>query len=191
MRKTTPPALLSLALAIGLLAAPASAAQYDSAYTELDLDQCTVLDADDFGAEYACPGYKGIPMFVAEGDLRFMVSYGFGAPDAKAASQTLPPFNTVAPHIEWRVSNVSGGWKPFATIVRYLLDDDENEAQKKRQVLVVTKISDKGTCQIAWIDAKANADANELARKAADEKAAGFDCDKEPEIVGKFEAWKR
>ncbi|MCF1743792.1 hypothetical protein [Paradevosia shaoguanensis] len=174
-----------------LLASPVAAAQYDSAYTELDLDQCTVLGADDFGAQYACPGYKGIPMFVAEGDLRFMVSYGFGAPDAKAASQTLPPFNTVAPNIEWRVSNITGGWKPFATIVRYLLDDDENEPVKKRQVLVVTKISDKGTCQIAWVDAKANSDANELARKAADEKADSFDCAKDPEIVGKFEAWKR
>lgn len=191
MRKTTPPALLSLALALGLLTAPASAAQYDSAYTELDLDQCTVLDADDFGAQYACPGYKGIPMFVAESDLRYTMSYGFGAPKAKAASQTLPPFNAVAPTIEWRVSNVTGGWKPFATIVRYLLDDDENEPVKKRQVLVVTRISEEGTCQVAWVDAKANADANELARKAADEKAAGFDCAGEPEIVGKFEAWKR
>lgn len=191
MTFTTPPALLPLAFAFAVLAAPAGAAQYDSAYTELDLDRCTVLDADDFGAQYACPGYKGIPMFVAEGDLRFMVSYGFGAPEAKAASQTLPPFNTLAPTIEWRVSNVTGGWKPFATIVRYLLDDDENEAQKKRQVLVVTRISEEGTCQIAWVDAKANADANELARKAADDKAGDFDCDKDPEIVGKFEAWKR
>ena len=27
--------------------------------------------------------------------------------------------------------------------------------------------------------------------KTADEKAAGFDCAKEPEIVGEFAAWKR
>jgi len=187
----TTPRTLALAAFFVLPALPAAAAQFDSAYTELNLDECTVLSADDFGAQYACPGYKGIPMFVAEGDLRYMASYGFGAPKSKAAGQTLPPFNVLAPTIEWRVSNAEGGWKPFATIVRYLLDDDETEAQKKRQVLVVTRFDTDGACQIAWIDAKANADANALARQAADEKAKDFDCSKDPEIIGRFEAWKR
>ena len=189
MRQTL--ALSAATLLVAASAGAAAAFDYNSAYTDIDLDNCTVMLADDMGVSYACPGYKGIPMFVAESDLRYTMSYGFGAPQARAASQTLPPFNAVAPTIEWRVSNVTGGWKPFATIVRYLLDDDENEPVKKRQVLVVTKITGKDACQIAWVDAKANADANELARKAADEKAESFDCAGEPEIVGKFEAWKR
>jgi len=56
---------------------------------------------------------------------------------------------------------------------------------------VVTRLAPGATCQIAYVDALANPDANELARKVADEKAAGFDCENEPEYVGKFEAWER
>jgi len=56
----------------------------------------------------------------------------------------------------------------------------------------VTKLAPGATCHIAYVDALANPDANDLARKAADEKASDFDCDKdEPEFVGKFEAWER
>ena len=59
------------------------------------------------------------------------------------------------------------------------------------RILVVTKIEPGATCQIAWIDAVANAEAAELARKTADEKAPDFDCTKPPEVVGTFEAWER
>jgi hypothetical protein len=56
----------------------------------------------------------------------------------------------------------------------------------------VTKIVPGATCHIAYIDALANPDANELARKTADAKAKDFDCETgEPEYVGKFEAWER
>ena len=42
------------------------------------------------------------------------------------------------------------------------------------------------TCHVAYIDAGANADANELARQAADEKAATFTCRKdEIAVIGK------
>ena len=81
--------ILATLLAIATLATPAQAA-FNSAYTDLDLDECLVLDADDFGASWACPGYKGYPLMVTEGDLRFALIYGFGA---KAGDgQTLPPF---------------------------------------------------------------------------------------------------
>jgi hypothetical protein len=40
-------------------------------------------------------------------------------------------------------------------------------------------------CHVAYVDAKANADANELARKAADEFARGFQCGKdEVKVIG-------
>jgi hypothetical protein len=178
----------AIVLGFGLLAAaPAFAVEFDSAYTDLDLDQCTVLQSDDFGSTYGCPGYKGMPMIVSEGDLRFMVSYGLKLGDEKAAGQTLPPFNTLGPKIEWRLSNKTGGWKPFASIVRYLTGE---EGKPKGQVLVVTQIKQGATCQIAWVDAVANPDANDLARKAADAKAFDFDCAKDPEKVGAFKAWE-
>src|SRR3546814_4880877 len=58
--------ILAAMLAIAALATPAQAA-FNSAYTDLDLDECLVLDADDFGARWACPGYKGYPLMVTEG----------------------------------------------------------------------------------------------------------------------------
>lgn len=182
---------ISLALA---LAAPAAAQFNQSEYTDIDLDACTVVNSDDFGSTWACNGYKGIPVMISEGDLRMMVSYGLTSTEEKAASQTLPPFNHLGEKIEWRLSNAAGGYKPFATIVRYLvqrLDPETGEEKKPEgQVLVVTRIEPGATCQIAWIDAVANPDANELARKTADEQAPGFDCENDPEIVGKFETWE-
>ena len=43
------------------------------------------------------------------------------------------------------------------------------------QVLVVSKIGAEA-CHVATVDARANADANALARAAADKYAASFDC---------------
>jgi hypothetical protein len=182
----------ALYVAIGLLsAAPASAQQIESSYTDLNLNvDCTVIESDDFGTMWACQGLKGIPVMVTEGDLRMFVSYGLTSTTEKAAEQTLGPFNRLGDKIEWRVSNAEGYWKPFATILRFFTKREEGETEG--QVLVVTKIAPGATCQIAYIDALANPDANELARKTADTKAKDFDCETgEPEYVGKFEAWKR
>jgi len=177
--------LLAAALALAGLATPAHAA-FNSAYTDIDLDECLVLDADDFGASWSCPGYKGYPLMVTEGDLRFSLIYGFGA---KAADgQTLPPFNHVGEKLEWRLSNELGRWMPIATIVRYHTADPET-GEDKGQVLVVTQLVEGNSCHIAYVDALANKDANELAREAAD-KAGEFDCaSDEVEIIGKFEAY--
>ena len=177
--------ILAALLAIAALATPAQAA-FNSAYTDLDLDECLVLDADDFGASWACPGYKGYPLMVTEGDLRFSLIYGFGA---KAGDgQTLPPFNRPGETLEWRLSNDLGRWMPIATIIRYHTADPET-GEDKGQVLVVTQLVEGNSCHIAYIDALANKNANELAREAAD-KAGAFDCaGDEVEIVGDFEAY--
>jgi hypothetical protein len=173
-------------LAALVLAVPAQAA-FESAYTDLNLDDCLLLEADDFGASWSCPGYKGFPMRVAEGDLRFFVSYGFGAADEPAAEQTLPPFNVLGPRIEWRLSNASGRWLPVATIVRYATE--RGDGGPEGEVLVVTQILEGATCHVAYVDARANPDANQLARDAADAMAGTADCTAAPEIIGDFEAW--
>lgn len=179
-----------LGFTAGLLAAglagPALAA-FDSVYTDINLDECTIIESSDFGTSWACAGHKGFPVRIAEGDLRFFVSYGFGAGDEPAAGQTPPPFNTLGPKIEWRLSNASGPFKPIATIVRYFVSKDDGASEG--QLLVVTQLGEGTTCQIAYIDALANPNANELARQAADELAGSYDCTAEPELIGKFEAW--
>ena len=170
-------------------AGPAVAQQVQSSYTDLDLDQCTVVASDDFGSTWACSGLKGLPVMVSEGDLRMFVSYGLTSTTERAAEQTLPPFNHLGETIEWRVSNAEGQWKPFATILRFFTARETGEGEG--QVLVVTKVKPGETCHVAYIDALANPDANDLARKTADEKATDFDCANDPEIIGEFEAWTR
>lgn len=176
-------------LAAGALALAAShpaMAAFESTYTDVNLDDCLLLEADDFGASWACPGYKGYPVRISEGDLRFLVEYGFNI-DAEPDAISLPPFNYLGPRMEWRLSNQSGRWLPVATIVRYFTDEGDGETEN--QVLVVTQLAEGATCHIAYVDATANKDANTMAREAADEMAGRFDCEKDPEIIGEFEAW--
>lgn len=159
-----------------------------STYTDLNLDECLVLDADDFGASWACPGYRGYPLMVQEGDLRFSLRYGFNIDKNNGGFQTLPPFNELGSRLEWRLSNASGRWMPIATIVRYHTADPETGVNKG-QVLVVTQLQDGNSCHIAHIDALANRDANELARQAAD-RAGDFNClTDEVEVIGAFSAY--
>jgi len=182
--------LLTISLLASVLGAIPAMAQGGtmSAYTEIDLDACMVLDADDFGASWACPGYRGYPLMVQEGDLRFSLRYGFNIDKNNAGFQTLGPFNELGSTLEWRLSNAAGRWLPIATIVRYHTADPETGVNKG-QVLVVTQLQEGNTCHIAHIDALANENANELARQAAD-KAGDFNCmTDEVEVIGAFEAY--
>lgn len=180
--------ILAAAFLIPVVAS-AQGPQIESSYTDVNLDDCSVISSDDFGSTWACPGYKGIPVMIAEGDLRFFVSYGLESTEEKAAEQTLPPFNHLGEKIEWRLSNAEGGWKPFATILRYFVQRGEGGEEEEGQILVVTRLEPGATCHVAYIDALANEDANTMAREAADELTPDFDCANEPEIVGEFEAW--
>ena len=182
-------AALTITLTLGL-GKPASAAEFTSAYTDLDLEQCTLVSADDFGASRICDGYADIPVYVGESDLRFSISYGLGAGGEAVDGQGLGPFNTLGPRIEWRLSNASGRLRPVATIVRYFTAPADSVG-KDNQVLVVTKFEAGAACHIAYVDALANPDANALARQAAD-ASGGFDCaTDEVEFVGEFKAWDR
>ena len=162
-------------VALLILTGPAAAQRVDSAYTKIDFDACILLDADDLGASFACPGYKGFPLYVAEGDLRMFVSYGFGAPDEMAAHQTLPRFNTINETLEWRLVETEYGLRPFASILRFFTEIGDG-SEPDGQTLVVTKIAPGNTCHIAYIDALTVPDANTVARQFADGLAPVFDC---------------
>ena len=158
---------------------PASAAENSSAYTRLILDQCRQepVDPDDplGGGVWWCEGYAGIPVRVAEGDARFLVSYGEAAAGERAASQTLPAFNTINETLEWRL-DPSG--KPFATILRFFTDP--GGMGETVQVLVITRLGPGGqTCHIGYVNASINPDANTIAREVADNLARAFDCAKD------------
>jgi hypothetical protein len=180
---------VGIMVTMSLLVLPVSAQSgFTSAYSELNLDECLVLEADDFGASWSCPGYKGFPLMVVESDLRFALQYGFNVDRNDAGNQTLPPFNNLGSTLEWRLSNASGRWFPVATIIRYHTADIET-GENSGEVLVVTQLKEGDTCHIAYVDAKANANANDLARQAAD-NAGDFSCaTDEVEVIGSFSAY--
>ena len=72
--------------AFGLGGFGAAQAQFNqSEYTDMDLDQCTVIQSDDFGSTWACPGLKGLPVMVRESERRFRISYGLTSTTEQAA----------------------------------------------------------------------------------------------------------
>ena len=169
-----------------LLASPAAAKDWRSDYTDVDLAQCTVLSTYELGGDYACPGYKGYPLLIAESDLRFAVSYGFEAKSERAWRQVFPSFNNPGARIEWLLEDhPERGEVPVGTILRFFIAGPDYEAPD-HQVLVVTRIEPGATCQVAHIDALANRDANRLAREAASRLIPGFDCRNDPERVGNW-----
>jgi len=155
----------------------ANAQEWRSAYTDTDPSNCITLAAEPgHSAELACPGYKGYPLLIRDGDLRMFVSYGFDARDEMAASQTMPGFNTIGEKLEWLIADDADlGEQPVASILRYHLDRSEGFIPDT-QVLVVTKIEPGNTCHVAYIDALANRNANLLARQAAADLIPGWDC---------------
>lgn len=170
--------IISLAFIPGVL--PAWAADVSGVYTRLDLDQCrqearppAEPDEPVDGATWWCVGYDGMPVRVAEGDLRFLISYGPNAAEELAAGQTLPQFNTINQTLEWRLD---GSGRPFATILRYFIDIELGDRTGKGQVLVVTKLGGPGQiCHVGYVDALATPNANAVAREIAD-RSPDFVC---------------
>jgi len=164
-------------LAAGLAAAPALAAE--SAYTDLDTDNCTVLKRyeEGGGIKLECAGYKDIPVYVNDGDARMDVDYG--APNEEF--ETFGPFSTIGDTIEWRLGENGA---PFAAIIRFHLDTGVTGGpEDKSQVLVVSSIGKPGApgCVVAAVDA-ASDQANGIARGAA-AFAARHQCGSEPPVA--------
>ena len=180
--------LLAMVGIVGGLAVPAATANpLKSLYTTIDLKTCSKIKRHRDGGAWRCAGLPGYPVYIAEGDLRQFVSVGIDGERRKAAEQTLGPFNSIfeanstRATIEWRFVRREGRQLPYAAILRFHTSNDE----RRGDVLVVFKVSDKETCHVAHIDALANgADAIVLARKVADEEARAFSCRSDPQTRG-------
>ncbi len=136
------------------------------------------------GAIWLCPGIGGNVVRVTEDDLRMTVSTGRdlkSAADAPASKHQFAPFNSAHDTLEWRTTKGA----PFATIQRWFLSDASNvdKAGKPAQVamLIVTRLNP--ACHVGYVDVHANAIANAMARKAADEHARDFDCNNQPMVA--------
>lgn len=171
---------------VAAAAPPDNASPLKSQFTTLDLASCTVLREHQDGNAWRCDGIPGYPIFIAEGDDRFFMSFGAKGQQSKAARQTIKAFNSPfrdkrnRATVEWRYTRKDSVDQPFAAIVRYFTSRDG----AKGQVLVVTRISADEVCHMAYIDALATQSAIALARSAADELARTFDCRDEPRLLG-------
>ena len=166
--------------------APVDAYRVKSVYTTIDLKACKKVRRHRDGGAWICDGLAGLPVYVAEGDLRQFVSVGAEAQKRRAATQTLGAFNSIFETggsraiVEWRFDRRGERKLPYATIMRFHTSRDG----RRGDVLVVSKVSDAETCHVAYIDALANPDAIALARQIADKRAKGFDCRQQPHTEG-------
>jgi hypothetical protein len=180
-----------LAFALGMAGAlPASAQEFSSRYTSTVLKTCKLVDRakknEGGWSIWRCAGTGGYVVRIAEDDLRFNVSVGRTfkeAEDAAVAKHQFPGFNAIANRLEWRLFR----GQPFATIQRWTLFDAGDPARKPvaHQMMVIMRLNP--TCHAAYVDVRANApaNANELARKAADTHGSIFDCNNQPIVFGK------
>ena len=169
----------------------ANAQTFSSSYTSTAPKDCRMIGKPselDGSTTRFCPGKSGLGVLISEDDLRETVSVGrnrVAAAREPAAQVWFGPFNSTTNTVEWRA--VDG--KPFAIIQRWHLDDNSDEDKNGRPtakpMLVVTRLPPGPVCHVAYVDVKANPDANELARKAAEGIARGFDRGKDAiKIVG-------
>lgn len=182
-------AITGLLLVMPIASAVAAA---ESAYTVLNFDNGSCKQIGDAPTEedislgvvsLLCPGYKDYPVEYNASDERTSVHYGDPAATTTASVwESFGPFNSMADRFEWRIDK----GVPFAVIHRFMISTGEEEPAPgtaegpvKGQVLVISKVGQPDLpagCVVGLVDALANPDANDLARKVADELAPGFIC---------------
>ena len=106
-------------IALCLIAAPVSAGEISSAYTDLDTARdCVTFSAAAEGegdwADMVCSGYRGYPVLIYYDDARESLFYGFPpGGDLAPAWESFSAFNSSGPTIEWRIDtdgDLSGWW---------------------------------------------------------------------------------
>jgi hypothetical protein len=195
--------LLPLVLAVPCLAClsqTAKAGDISSAYTDLDWKKDCVTyaqagEGDGDWADLACSGYRGYPVLIAYDDARESLFYGFPpGGDMVSAWESFAGFNSSGPKVEWRIETTGDVVVPFAVIHRRSISDPDDE-NKPIEVLLVAKVAQMGArdgCTIGLVLATGNPQANDQARKLADEKAKSFACGKDKHtVIGNVPAFGR
>jgi hypothetical protein len=181
----------TLVLAALTTASWANAQTISSQYSSTAPKDCRMIGKPsefDGSTTRLCPGKAGLSVLIAEDDLRETVSVGrsrIAAAKEPAAQVWFEPFNSSLPTVEWRMA----AGKPFAIIQRWLIADnadrDAKDRPRDKAMLAVTRLPPGPVCHVAYVDVAANPNANELARKTADELARDFQCGKdEVKVIG-------
>ena len=181
---------------IGLwLVSAGGAMAADGAVTDLVTGRCTVIaretkdeageplkKSEQYASAWRCAGHQGRYVYVRYGDQREEIAFG-SRRGVTTGYLGHGHFGSWGPTVEWRGT---------AAIVQYRWDIRDGEEAGKRDVggdLAVIRLGQgrKDTCIVAWVDTIANADAIDLARKAADSQVAGHVCSeaRKPDYLGK------
>ncbi len=171
----------------------ADAGEIVSDYTDLDLEGGCTWDSLDhlsesekeemLGNSAVCRGLPGYPVHFSEFDLRQYAAFGEVDEDGRVPGG-FAEFNRTGGKIEWRIDD----GEPIAAILRWHIEipDPTTGMMSKAlegQVLVVSSVAQpgdgRGSCPVAYVDARENANANELARELADSLARDFTCGKD------------
>lgn len=163
---------------------PTAAQEIFSEYTDLNHDShCTVVSGGDSDGDWAnliCQGWRGYPVLIYYADGRESLFYGFPpSGDLAPAWESFVRFNHAGPKVEWRVERDGARTKAFATIHRWFVTP-ESEG-KPVEVLVVQKVSQLIDRE-SYVVATGNPNANETARRIADDNARNFRCGDRPTI---------
>jgi hypothetical protein len=163
--------ILAALLCLGIGAA--EAAEITSAYTHIDPKDCRQIEEPDeyvFEGTVVCKGYDGIDIYQSGADARSYAAFGKNPAEHCAAKKTFNPFNTALSPIEWRLADGVA----FAAIERWSISD--SEGNRAGTWLVVTALRDGQSCHVHYVSGS-YPNANEQARRAADDLARDFDCE--------------
>lgn len=172
--------------ALFLISAPATAQVVESVYTNLNFETDCVWSFSEFEEEAAqggtavCEGLDGYPVYLSDFDDRQYLNFG---PDSDQSDVLggFVGFNYVNDVVEWRLHDK----QPIAVIIRWFVSayDEATEGFVEAQILTVMTVADPAlpvdqrfSCPVAYVDALANANANQLARQVAFLAAPNFRC---------------
>lgn len=167
---------LLVPLIFWLTAIGPAAAENTSTYTAFDLKNCRQTEKPDeyvFEGSWACKGIAGYDIFQSGMDARSGAGFGKSADNNCALRKTFGPFNTALSPVEWRFA----GKTPIAAIERWsVIKDPASGTDESVTWLVVNKLHDGTSCHMHYVSGSFP-EANAAARKSADEKASGFNCE--------------
>jgi hypothetical protein len=165
-----------LVLALMIFACASSAqADVKSVYTKIDLKKCQQTEKPDeyvFGGTWRCKGVGGYDVFISSADDRESAAFGKIKGNNCSGLKTFNAFNSVDNTVEWRVKN----GRPYAAILRWTVSIDPEDSAKQATWLVINKLEAKDSCHMHYV-AGSYPNANDQARKAADDLASDFNCE--------------
>lgn len=186
------PGSLAVFVLMGMaLVSPAHAAEWQSAYQDISVRACPDTNprplkqrSDHEAALRVCRPFLGYRVGLNEYPHRHELRVAPPGQGSKAA--TLGFLSGLGPRIEWRGPLSGTAVSPRALIVRIGAADIGDE---RAALLAIMRVSPEAVCLLGVVDARANPDANGVARREADRLAEGFDCDRPAEILGQSSAF--